>query len=533
MKRLQMILLSLVFVVSGSCALLSADDAGRRPIAASGLAAGQMLSPEALLRPDGTLALNTGLSGSIDLRGWEVTLDSERGPVLAPEPMTPAAGPTWSALPHDGLLWGSVWAMALTATGELYVGGCFEVTADGSVTLNYVARYSGGAWSPLANNGLNERVHALAVGNAGELYVGGYFTQTADGSVTLNHVAMYSGGVWHPLANDGLDSYVYALAVSDSGDLYVGGCFWQTGDGSVTNMRHIARYSGGAWSPLASWGLNSVVLALVMNGPDLYAGGNFDGTGDQSILTLKYIARYASGAWFPLANNGLSGSVYALAVSAAGDLYAGGGFTKTYDGCMDLNHIARYSGGAWFPLGSNGLNDTVRTISVLGTGDLYVGGAFTQTADGSTATLGRIARYSGDAWSPLPNNGLSWTVNALAVNGADDLYAGGDFTKTADGSVTNLMHIARLSSVLPGPTINSITSKTSKPGKPATINGSGFSTAKSENKVYFGKTLAILKKATATKLTVTIPTKCRSRKTYEVKVVSDGVTSNVVIFKAK
>ena len=41
---------------------------------------------------------------------------------------------------------------------------------------------------------LNDQVFALAVMGS-DLYVGGYFSQTADGTVkNLNHIAKYSGG---------------------------------------------------------------------------------------------------------------------------------------------------------------------------------------------------------------------------------------------------------------------------------------------------------------------------------------------------
>ena len=44
--------------------------------------AAQMIPVQALLNPDGTLNLSTGASGALDLRGWNVTLDSVRGPIL-------------------------------------------------------------------------------------------------------------------------------------------------------------------------------------------------------------------------------------------------------------------------------------------------------------------------------------------------------------------------------------------------------------------------------------------------------------------
>jgi len=82
---------------------------------------------ERLLNPDGTVSLNTGFGSSLDLRGWNVTPDSKRGPILTRQSGRPdeiAAQPTivggseprgvqpeillggpWSALPHNGFEW--------------------------------------------------------------------------------------------------------------------------------------------------------------------------------------------------------------------------------------------------------------------------------------------------------------------------------------------------------------------------------------------------------------------------------------------
>ncbi len=37
---------------------------------------------EHLLNPDGTLRLDGAFSGTLDVSGWQVTLDPQRGPVL-------------------------------------------------------------------------------------------------------------------------------------------------------------------------------------------------------------------------------------------------------------------------------------------------------------------------------------------------------------------------------------------------------------------------------------------------------------------
>ena len=149
----------------------------------------QALDPASLLKPDGTLDLTSNPHGVFDLRGWDVTLDALRGPILTPSAAAPAAPDTltWTPLARNGLN-NFVTALAVSG-GDLYVGGDFTQTADGTMTLNHIAKYSGGAWSALPNNGLNGEMRALAV-SGGDLYAGGWVTGTADGTVKdLNYIA--------------------------------------------------------------------------------------------------------------------------------------------------------------------------------------------------------------------------------------------------------------------------------------------------------------------------------------------------------
>ncbi|MBK9714725.1 MAG: PxKF domain-containing protein [Kouleothrix sp.] len=421
------------------CALLLA------PLLALGASGAQtasahMLSPESLLNPDGTLNLAAGRQGTLDLRGWNVTLDAARGPILSRAQTASLAAP-WAALPNGGLD-GSVFALAVMGS-DLYVGGTFTATADGAVTnLNGIAKFDGASWAALPNNGLSGpglTVFALAVMGS-DLYVGGTFTATADGAVTnLNGIAKFDGASWSALPNGGLDSSVNALAVIGS-DLYVGGAFTTTADGAVTNLNRIAKFDGASWSALPNNGLGSIVRALAVIGSDLYVGGGFTTTADGAVTNLKRIAKFDGASWSALPNNGLNSSVRALAVIGS-DLYVGGGFTTTADGAVtNLARIAKFDGASWAALPNNGLNSEVRVLAVSGS-DLYVGGSFTTTADGAVTNLARIAKFDGASWAALPNGGLDSTVNALVVMGSD-LYVGGGFTATADGAVTNLNRIA-------------------------------------------------------------------------------------------
>jgi N-acetylneuraminic acid mutarotase len=409
------------------------------------------VSPEGLLHPDGTMDLSTGFQGTLDLRGWEVTLDSQRGPILKrASQLATASDPTWSALPNQGLN-DDVYALAVVGS-DLYVGGDFTQTGVGALGLGRIARYdtTTGTWHALPNQGLDNVVRALAVVGS-DLYVGGSFTQTGDGTVTgLGYIVRYdtAARTWNALPNQGLNSLVWALAV-DGSDLYAGGFFTQTGDG-LLGLNYIACYDTAAstWNALPHQGLNAPVFALAVVDSDLYLGGQFSSTGDGTVTGLGYIARYdtADHDWHALPNQGLkNGQVSALAASGS-DLYVGGEFTQTGDGSLTgLGYIACYDteADAWHALPNQGLDSYVFGLAASGS-DLYVGGTFTQTGDGTVTGLNSIARYdtAASTWNALPHQGLNGAALALAVVGSD-LYVGGGFPQTGDGSLTDLGHIAR------------------------------------------------------------------------------------------
>ena len=146
-------------------------------------------------------------------------------------------------------------------------------------------------WQVFPNMGLNGEVDAIAY-EGGDIYAGGFFTGTADGSVTnLNHIARLSGGAWSALPHQGLDSTVLTLAVDGNGALYAGGFFLETFDHALTTVNYIAKFSGGAWEALPNDGLNSSVTASAIHNGTLYAGGNFGGTSDGAQSGMLRIAR--------------------------------------------------------------------------------------------------------------------------------------------------------------------------------------------------------------------------------------------------
>lgn len=290
----------------------------------------------------------------------------------------------------------------------------------------------------------------------GYIFLGGAFT-AMNSIIAHNIVTLRDWNDYAPLSamgikNDGFGTgvvVVRALAISGN-YLYVGGEFSQTQDGSVTNMNNIARYNidTGEWTPLSENGLNGTVRALAISGDQLYVGGDFSQSFSGATTNLNKIARYdtSTGVWSQLSGNGLNNNVFALAVSG-NDLFVGGSFSRTSDfGTVNLNSIARYdtSNGIWSPLPGAGLNNWVYSLAVS-SGDLFAGGDFVQTFDGSTTGLSKIGRFgiSTGTWSPLAGSGLDGAVFAIAVSG-DVLSVGGEFTRTIAGYISRYVAIYRL-----------------------------------------------------------------------------------------
>ena len=286
-----------------------------------------------LLASDGTLHLDGTFTGAVDLSGWHVTLDPERGPVFQPQSLAS----TWENLGTGG---------------------------PGAV---------------------NNPVHAIAISGT-DVYVGGNFTD-AGGVSGARYVARWDGTQWHSLGS-GVNGPVYAIAVSGS-DVYVGGEF--TNAGGVSGTNRIARWNGATWSGLLSGAIGIdgpaffAVHAIAVSGTNVYVGGEFTNAG--GVSGTSHIARWDGVRWHAL-GGGLNGSVYALAVSGS-NVYVGGTFTDA-GGNPDADYIARWDGSQWHPLGG-GINNTVFEIAVTGT-DMYVGGNFSNAGGNPYADFIAVTR---------------------------------------------------------------------------------------------------------------------------------------------
>jgi hypothetical protein len=103
----------------------------------------QKTSPEELLNAAGTLNLNSVFHGALDLDGWNVRIDPERGPIFAPA-LEPAPG-QWANVGSglNGSINGPVHAVAVSGT-DVYVGGYFTNVSNNGPFLpaaDYIVVY--------------------------------------------------------------------------------------------------------------------------------------------------------------------------------------------------------------------------------------------------------------------------------------------------------------------------------------------------------------------------------------------------------
>ncbi|MFH0794075.1 MAG: hypothetical protein V2A74_08595, partial [bacterium] len=299
---------------------LSSSVAVGQPQAEAPGAAGTPVST--ILKPDGSLDLTQGFSGSLDVRGFRMVTGPKGEPRFIPA-ASGEASKTAAVLASgpesgdDDIYWddqfpvagaaGAVSAAAADGSGNIYIGGLF--TAVGNVVASRIAKWNGTSWSALGS-GMNDTVFALAVSGS-DVYAGGYFTTA--GGVSANHIAKWNGTAWSALGT-GTNGAVQVLAVSGS-DVYAGGWFIMAGGVSAN---YVAKWNGSVWSALGS-GVDFGVFALAVSGSDVYAGGIFTTAGG---VSANYVAKWNGSSWSAL-GTGMNSVVYALAVSGS-DLYAGG-----------------------------------------------------------------------------------------------------------------------------------------------------------------------------------------------------------------
>lgn len=364
-----------------------------------------------------------------------------------------AADPAWAPEPSFTCLGGECGradALALDGSVNLYVGGFFsQISGQAISILAKLSTTTGAAdasWTPNPNG----EIAALA-GDGGNLFAAGVFSTI--GGQTIGALAKIAesgvGAVdpnWHPVGfaaqffipGEVSNNQVSVVVPDGNGNVLIGGAFVAAGGQTKTGFAVLAESGAGAADPAwASVMLPGTVATLVRDaGGKTVIGGNFQFMGD-GVTVRNNIARLnADGTldttWQPEA----SGEVDALTFDPlSGSIYAAGQFAAI--GGQTRNHIARLSDSgsgaadaAWNPAADG----PVRALALDAAGGaLYAAGSFANIGGKARNNIAKLATAGSGAadpvWDPdaVQSGEFSDTMHALALDGAGNLYAGGNF----------------------------------------------------------------------------------------------------------
>jgi hypothetical protein len=336
----------------------------------------------------------------------------------------------------------TVWSLVqpTDGSGDLYAGGDFT-SYDAAQAIRIVRLNDDGTIDPgfATGVGFNGSVRSV-VPVGGNLYVGGDFT-TYNGIQAIRIARLTANGSFDPAfaTATGFNNTVHVITpVADgSGDVYVGGDF-TTFNGIPAN-RLVRLKADGTVNPafVTGTGFNNTVFTAIPaadGSGDLYVGGAFS---TYNGVTANNLVRLNSnGTVDPMfdTGTGFDNTVYTLAPAAGGDLYAGGGFSS-YNG-SPVNGLVRLNSNGVRDLSlatGAGFNNTVFSLApaVDGSEDLYAGGAFTSYNGTQATNLVRLNSNGTVDPSFATGTGFSNTVLRVvpAGGGSGDVYAGGEFTQ--------------------------------------------------------------------------------------------------------
>ena len=325
----------------------------------------------------------------------------------------------------------NIYDMAIDSAGNLYVGGLFDY-AGGQFVKN-IAKWNVASqtWEAMKNGaivGTSDYVFSITIDHSNNVYIGGNFV--AAGGVTVNYVARWDGSSWAALG-PGTAYPVLSLLLDNSNPqiLYAGG-------NNILQKCSNLYTASPSWSSLGT-PVNSVYTMALDNSSYLYAGGNFSSM--SGVGTTAYIARwnFSQSTWESIGQTNNVVNSIALDNSPSPNVLCGGIFT-IFQGPIYAHYLAYYQSGTglWFPLGVGTDYSVSKLVYDPKSDQIYVGGGFSGSADSlfKFNCIGIFNRTTG-TWKAL-GTGTNDHVNAIVLDGAGNVYIGGQFT-TAGGVTVN------------------------------------------------------------------------------------------------
>ena len=194
-------------------------------------------------------------------------------------------GSSWNGL-GSTILPTSVVSMAFKGN-DLYVTTPTTTVANPA----YFSKYDGTTWTALGGDLGDRGVSSVAV-IGDDIYVSGGFT-TING-VTVNRIAKYNNGTWTPLGN-GLPP-VGGPSIGGTRLITLGSELISIGDFTLASggpANRIGRWNGTAWTGFGT-GANDTPFAAAAGNGDLFVGGPFSTTG---CRTSPYFSRWRETVW--------------------------------------------------------------------------------------------------------------------------------------------------------------------------------------------------------------------------------------------
>lgn len=285
--------------------------------------------------------------------------------------------------------------------------------------------------------GFDSDVYSIAEDTSlGRIYVGGAFANY-QGTSANRIVALRSDGSRDTSFNTGTGfsgGYVETFAVLPSSDIIVGGSFTSY-DGTAAS-RIVRLNSNGSVDTAFAYGtgFNGTVEDFALDGTNVYVVGNFTqykGIGQVRAARLDSSANLDAGFVIGAGFTGASVNTVSVSSDGSGDVYFGGDFIG-YAGNARNRIVRTNSNGTidnGFAVGtgfSGGVDSIIPAPGLPGV--IYVGGTWSTYKGVATPTLTRIlANGTVDPTFALSAVQQDVYRVAAAVDGTNDIFAGGDF----------------------------------------------------------------------------------------------------------